>query len=586
MKDKRSVKELQEKFSTDLVSKVKLLDVTINSIIIHNSNGEIIYVNNAGCRMRGYSREEILKMHMFDLIAPGYIDFAKQQFEILVKKGFAEFEITQKRRDGTEFITEVRSNIIEINNEKMFLDFSRDITERKKMENELRESEERFRNFALLSPVGIFLADAYGCYQYVNRRWCEISGLSPLEASGEGWLKGVAPDDRERIHSSWNQFIQTDGKWIAEFRFRDQADKVTWVHSIVTPLHDEQGKITGFLGTNSDITELKNKEADTKKAQEELQTIFNSSPILVFYKDKNNVMIRVNTAYAKALKLDKSEIEGKDCSVIFPMNADKYWLDDIEVINTGKPKLNIIEPMETTDGLRIVCTDKVPYFDGKGNIIGIIGFVMDITEKKQGEEKLKENNRKLQKTLEGTINALAVTTENRDPYTAGHQRRVADLAFHIGREMGLPEEQVQGLKFAGMVHDIGKISIPLEILNKPGKLSVAEFTLIKGHSQVGYEILKDIEFGWPIAQIVLQHHERINGSGYPKNISNGDILLESKILGVADVVEAMASDRPYRAALGIDVALAEVNKKKGQLYDSQIVDICNKLFKEKGYKLD
>jgi putative nucleotidyltransferase with HDIG domain len=179
-----------------------------------------------------------------------------------------------------------------------------------------------------------------------------------------------------------------------------------------------------------------------------------------------------------------------------------------------------------------------------------------------------------------------VTTENRDPYTAGHQRRVADLAFHIGRELGLPEEQVQGLKLAGLIHDIGKISIPLEILNKPGKLSEAEFTLIQGHSQVGYDILKDIDFGWPIAKIILQHHERVNGSGYPGRIGNGDILLESKIISVADVVEAMASDRPYRPALGIDAALAEVNQKKGQLYDSQIVDICNKLFREKGYKFE
>jgi HD-GYP domain-containing protein (c-di-GMP phosphodiesterase class II) len=150
--------------------------------------------------------------------------------------------------------------------------------------------------------------------------------------------------------------------------------------------------------------------------------------------------------------------------------------------------------------------------------------------------------------------------------------------------MGLPEEQVQGLKLAGLIHDIGKVSIPLEILNRPGRLSETEYILIQGHSQVGYDILKDIEFNWPIARIVLQHHERMNGSGYPGKIAANDILLESKIISVADVVEAMASERPYRSALGVEAALTEINQKKGQLYDSQVVDICNKLFREKGYK--
>ncbi|MBN1277584.1 MAG: HD domain-containing protein [Deltaproteobacteria bacterium] len=186
--------------------------------------------------------------------------------------------------------------------------------------------------------------------------------------------------------------------------------------------------------------------------------------------------------------------------------------------------------------------------------------------------------KKLRNALESSINAIALTVEIRDSYTAGHQQRVARLADAIALKMGLSEDQVDGLHLAGVIHDLGKIGVPAEILSKPGRISEIEFGLIKTHPQVGYNILKGMEFPWPIAKIVLQHHERINGSGYPFGISSDEILLEAKILGVADVVEAMASHRPYRASLGIDKALEEISSKRGILYDADIVDICLGLF--------
>jgi HD-GYP domain-containing protein (c-di-GMP phosphodiesterase class II) len=176
--------------------------------------------------------------------------------------------------------------------------------------------------------------------------------------------------------------------------------------------------------------------------------------------------------------------------------------------------------------------------------------------------------------------------EARDPYTSGHQRRVADLARAIAQEMGLTEDQVDGIRMSGAIHDIGKISVPSEILSKPSKLSDLEFSLIKTHPIVGYNILKDIDFPWPIAEITLQHHERINGSGYPKGISGNEILLEAKILAVADVVEAIASHRPYRPAHTIDVALNEIVQNKGILYDPEVVAACLRVFKEKSYHLN
>ncbi|MBW2168219.1 MAG: HD domain-containing protein [Deltaproteobacteria bacterium] len=209
-------------------------------------------------------------------------------------------------------------------------------------------------------------------------------------------------------------------------------------------------------------------------------------------------------------------------------------------------------------------------------------------EKMVGErtDALQDSMQKLRKALEGSIHAMALTVEMRDPYTAGHQQRVADLASAIAKELGFSEDRINGLHMAGVIHDIGKISIPAEILSKPGKISEIEFDLIKTHSKVGYDILKTIEFPWPIARMVLEHHERLDGSGYPSGLSGEEFLLEAKILGVADVVEAMASHRPYRPALGIDKALEEISKNKGKLYDLDVAQACIELFGEKRFSFN
>ncbi len=207
----------------------------------------------------------------------------------------------------------------------------------------------------------------------------------------------------------------------------------------------------------------------------------------------------------------------------------------------------------------------------------------DIVKREGVETKLQRSLGKLRRAMGGIIQAMALTLERRDPYTAGHQRRVAKLARAIADEMHLPGEQLDGIRMAATIHDLGKISVPAEILTKPSRLSKIEFNLIKTHSQVGYDILKTIEFPWPLAQIVVQHHERMDGSGYPSSLAGEDILQEARVLAVADVVEAMASRRPYRPALGIDKALEEISQNKGILYDPKVADACLKLFKEKGF---
>jgi PAS domain S-box-containing protein len=239
------------------------------------------------------------------------------------------------------------------------------------------------------------------------------------------------------------------------------------------------------------------------------------------------------------------------------------------------------------DGRKVFLeTSAAPMFDAQGIFNGYRGIDRDITERKEAEQERLLNTAKLERLLLQTIEAIAATVEARDPYTAGHQRRVAALASSIAREMGLSEDKLHGLYLAASIHDLGKIRIPAEVLSKPGMLLNFEYELVKTHPQTGYDIIKDVQFPWPIAQMVLQHHERLDGSGYPQKLKGEQILLEAKILAVADVVEAMSSYRPYRPGLGLEAALEEVTKQRGVLYDPAVVDSCISLFREKQFTFD
>jgi PAS domain S-box-containing protein len=214
------------------------------------------------------------------------------------------------------------------------------------------------------------------------------------------------------------------------------------------------------------------------------------------------------------------------------------------------------------------------------------GIIRDITRRKQAEEKLERTLDHLQTSMSATIRVIAQVVETRDPYTAGHQRRAASLACAIASEMRLPTDVIEGIHMAGVIHDIGKVSVPAEILSKPGRLSFKEFELIKEHPQVGYDILKDVTFPWPIATIILQHHEKLDGSGYPQGLTKDEICIEARILTVADVVEAIASYRPYRPGLGIYAALEEISTNKSILYDPDVVEACLIVFNSRGFKFE
>ncbi|MCE5263592.1 MAG: PAS domain S-box protein, partial [Deltaproteobacteria bacterium] len=214
-----------------------------------------------------------------------------------------------------------------------------------------------------------------------------------------------------------------------------------------------------------------------------------------------------------------------------------------------------------------------------------LNLILDMTEQKLAEQMAFKSMERLRRSLAGTVQAISMAVEARDPYTAGHQRRSADLARSIAVELGFPADRTDFVRIAASIHDIGKISVPAEILSKPSKLKEIELGLIRVHPQAAYDILKDIDFPWPVAEVILQHHERMNGTGYPEGLTGDGILLEARILSVADVVEAIASHRPYRAALGVEAAMEEISKNRGILYDPMVVDACLKLFREKGYRL-
>jgi putative nucleotidyltransferase with HDIG domain len=252
-----------------------------------------------------------------------------------------------------------------------------------------------------------------------------------------------------------------------------------------------------------------------------------------------------------------------------------------KIIKTGSDRFE--SRLRRKDGRIIDIEVSSTYFPQTGHVLI---FSRDITERKRAEQELRRNYQQMQEMLVTTVKALASTVEMKDQYTAGHQPRVTELACAIAEEMGLPEERIEGIRMAGIVHDIGKIMVPAEILNKPGPLTEIQYEMVKMHPRAGFDILKGIKFPWPVAEIVLQHQELMDGSGYPQGLSGEEIILEARILTVANVVEAMVSHRPYRAAYDIREALAEITKNKAILYDPVVVDACLKLFAERRFTFD
>ncbi|MCK9229676.1 MAG: PAS domain S-box protein [Syntrophales bacterium] len=331
-----------------------------------------------------------------------------------------------------------------------------------------------------------------------------------------------------------------------------------------------------------DITEQRRSERALRESEERYAALVEQAMDgIIIVQDE--ICLFVNRAMAAMMGYDVRDLTGRPFADLFAEG------DRDMVIRLHRRRMAGEEAMSLYEG-RLLCKDgSIKDAEIAVGVIRIegkraeMGYVRDITFRKRAQEEIKRTVERLKKRLEETVSALASIAEKRDPYTAGHQQRVAELAGAIAREMGLDEDQVEGTIVAATLHDIGKIYEPSEILSKPDVLTDIEFLMMKVHPEIGYDILKNIDFPWPVARIVRQHHERIDGSGYPDGLTGTDILIEARIIAVADVVEAMASHRPYRSALGIESALKEIRSKAGIAYDRDVVNACVRLFKKKGF---
>lgn len=338
--------------------------------------------------------------------------------------------------------------------------------------------------------------------------------------------------------------------------------------------------------------QLQQEISEHKQAAEEIRRLkdFNEGIVQnmaegIAVEDAEGHIIFINPAAADLLGYSPKELMGQHWTTIVPSDQHPSVQEAHERRMHGQADRYELQ-LVRKDGTRIpVLVSGSPRVED-GRFAGTLAVFTDITEHKQVEEELQRSLDRLRRTFDETVNALASAIKTRNPHTADHQRRVTQLACAIAEEMGLSEEQIEGIRVAGTLHDIGKINIPVEILSNPERLTEFEYGIIKAHPQVGYDILKTIEFPWPVAEIVLQHHEKLDGSGYPQGLSGEEMMLEAKILAVAEVVEAMASRQPYRPALGLHKALDEISQNRGVLYDPRAVGACLKLFKQKGFTFE
>ena len=498
-------------------------------------------------------------------------------------------------RAGTRIFGEVNADPVHHQGEiASLIAIARDVTDRKKAEKALRESQEmhRFLTDRVRDIIWIFDLDLKPLY--ISPSIFRVLGYTPEEGMKKPLSEMMTAESFARSRNLFLLEMKRDRSSdvdparsiTIELEYYRKDGSTVWLENVVGAVRDDEGRIISIQGASRDITERKHAEEGLRESEETFRSLFenmNEGVALhrMVYDEDGKVsdyrILDVNPAYEKHTGIPPERARGMLARQLYGVEAP--------------PCLEIFETVARTGESRYFETDHPP-LDGHFEISvfsprrgWFTTIFSNISGRKKMEMNLQESFGRLGKALGATVQAMAVMVETRDPYTAGHQRRVADLARSMAMEMGLDADEIDGIHMAAAIHDIGKVSVPAEILSKPTKLKEIEFQLIKTHARAGYDIIKDIDFPWPLARTLLEHHERVNGSGYPYGLTGDRLLIGSRVLAVADVVEAIASHRPHRPSLGIETALEEISVQRGVLYDAEAVDACKRLFKEKGYIL-
>ena len=467
------------------------------------------------------------------------------------------------------------------------LSFGRNITEEKRAERALRESEKRYRTLLNNVPIGIFrstIDPEGGMFLSVNPVLTRMFGYE----NPENMIKTMVSDcyqNREDRNTFVNNISREGSISGYEVQLKRKDGSNFWGSLSAMAVKDENNKIRYFDGVLEDITERKSIQEALRESEERYRRLLDHNPAAIVV-HVGGTIVNANTASLDLVAASSPEDAlGKQ---IFDFVHPDYRNIVLERIKLCQAEGKFAKPIEERflrlDGKSVdVEVTAIPItYQGKPATQVVF---WDITNRKQAEDSIQTHLDELSKTLKGTVDALSSAVETRDPYTAGHQKEVARFACAVAEEMGFPEELIEGLRVASLLHDLGKIKIPAEILSKPTTLTDIEYELIKTHPQAGHEILKTISFPWPVGKIVLQHQERMDGSGYPDGLKGDEICIEARILGVVDVVEAMCAHRPYRSSRGLDKAIEEIKQNRGRLYDADVVDACLKLFSEEKYCL-
>lgn len=416
-----------------------------------------------------------------------------------------------------------------------------------------------------------------GIYTYSSPQVENILGYTVDEVLGKTPFSFMPDTEAKRIKKILEPIFSKHQSFkLLENLNRHKNGGDVWLQTSGSPFFLKDGTFGGYRGIDRDFTEQKTKDKWHHLFLEALNYIDEAAVML----DENANIIFLNQAFYKLFGYDPGELLGKPITTLnVPYQSKEQQPPNIISALDKNGKWNGEVHRLKKNGTSIpIYLNAVKTHDFSTNTSGYIGIYFDMTE-------IEESRAEILSGMTHFISALSTTIQKRDPYTADHQNRVATLSTKIARQLGLGREQIKGLSLGATIHDAGKIHIPGEILNRPGILSDHEFGMIKEHPQVGYDIIKDIKFPWPIADMVLNHHERVDGSGYPNGINGSYISIEARILAIADVVEAISAHRPYRPALGIDIAVEEINEHKGSKYDVEVVDICTRVISQEGSRL-